>query len=126
MRTLYVTIIGMAPETRDRFQEQMTTKQGRRNLAEYFFEKIRPEVAKCFGEEGADYESAYGLEVMPGKEFVDMLNPDETIRFSARIPIAYLFEEWLDVGSTWRDVDTFGKELGKLQNTMLLFFIVDV
>lgn len=126
MRSYYVTIIGMAPEVRESFRERMQTKEGRWALADYFFEKIRPVVAKRFGEEGVDYESAVGVEVMPGQEFVEMLNPDTSLPFISRIPTDYIFDEWLDSGSVWRDSESFASELEKLQNTMLLFFSVDV
>ncbi len=125
MRTPYITIAGMAPDTRDTFRAMLKDPEKKEQLERHFEEKLRPAIKKLAGEEMVDYESWMVFDVIPGEKFLELLNPDESLPFSARIPDYYIFEGWLDSDGTIKDTDTFEDELEKLKNTLIIYFNID-
>lgn len=125
MRTYYVTLIGTAPGVRAELSQMMAHPDERIELAEHFYKKIQSVVEKDLGRAGVDYESAGPSKLISGKEFLEKLNPDESLPFSSRISVEYLFEEWLDKGNVLRSLDSFEAELSKLQDVLLLYYYID-
>lgn len=131
MRTYFLHICGLQPEIIPKVREMIQDKTQKENILNWAEKKIAYNIADYLADNPDKDDICWSIDdAIMSDDFFSLVNPDESLHFSQRIPIEYCHENIFLPNGKWltKEIDLFYMEkiLEQYRNGYLfIFFNID-